>query len=220
VTARIADKAVIVLDVGGVLIDLDLKLLFVSLSNRLGKEIGAPSGPILDELFLPVQTGEISFNDFIPALNSSLGISISPDEWRDLCCSIFTGEVPGMKEVILQLKSDYFLVALTNTIPEHWNFLLEYYPILELMDGFVVSYKERLAKPDPAIYQVVMDRYCEGRLPHFHTDDTPEYVEVARRLGWRSEVFTNSLQFKKEVLGSPKVAQLGLCSRLPRQDEV
>jgi FMN phosphatase YigB (HAD superfamily) len=205
ITSRIADKPVIVLDVGGVLIDLDFNLLFVNLSNRMGKEIRPPSAPTLDELFLPVQTGEISFHDFIPTLNSSLGVSISPDEWFDLCCSIFTSEVLGMKELILQLKPDYVLVALTNTIPEHWNFLLGNYPILELMDGFVVSYKEGLAKPDPAIYQVVMDRYCKGRLPHFYTDDTLEYVEAARRLSWRSEVFTNPLQFKKDVLGSHNV---------------
>jgi FMN phosphatase YigB (HAD superfamily) len=57
-----------------------------------------------------------------------------------------------------------------------------------------------VAKPDPAIYQAVVDRYCDGGLPYFHTDDLPQYVEAARRMGWRSEVFRNSLQFKNEVL--------------------
>jgi FMN phosphatase YigB (HAD superfamily) len=154
----------------------------------------------IDHLFFPVQTGEKAFDDIIPAINGSLAVSIPPDEWRDLLCSIFTGEVPGMKEMLLQLKTDFFLVALTNTIEAHWTFVLKTYEILELFDGYIVSYKEGVAKPDPAIYQMVVDRYCDGRLPYFHTDDTPEYVKAARQMGWRSEVFTSPLQFKNDVL--------------------
>jgi len=198
--AKACDKPVIVLDVGGVLVDFDLKPLLSTLSKKRGEELTAPSLASLDKFFLPVQTGEISLDDLVPAINASLGVSVASDEWRDLLCSIFTGEVPGMKEMLRELKADFFLVALTNTIEAHWAFLLKTYEILNLFDGYIVSYIEGLAKPDPAIYQRVVDRYCDGRLPCFHTDDTPEYVEAARRMGWRSEVFRNALQFKNEVL--------------------
>jgi FMN phosphatase YigB (HAD superfamily) len=201
-TPRTADKPVIVLDVGGVLVDFDLKALFATLSKRRGEKVTAPSLATLDTLFLPVQTGKSSLEDIIPEINASLGVSITPDEWRDLLCSIFTGEVPGMKEMLREIKNDFFLVALTNTIEAHWTFLLMTYEILKLFDGYIVSYKEGVAKPDPAIYQTVVDRYCDGRLPFFHTDDTPEYVEAARQMGWRSEVFRSPLQFKNEVLRS------------------
>ena len=200
--AKACDKPVIVLDVGGVLVDFDLKPLFATLSKKRGEQLTAPSLASLNKFFLPIQTGEISLDAIIPALNISLGVSIAPDEWRDLLCSIFTGEVPGMKEMLRELKADFFLVALTNTIEAHWAFLLKTYEILKLFDGYIVSYIEGLAKPDPAIYQRVVDRYCDGRLPCFHTDDTPEYVEAARGMGWRSEVFRNALQFKKEVLAT------------------
>ena len=200
--AKACDKPVIVLDVGGVLVDFDLKPLLSTLSKKRGEELTAPSLASLDKFFLPVQTGEISLDDLVPAINAFLGVSVASDEWRDLLCSIFTGEVPGMKEMLRELKADFFLVALTNTIEAHWAFLLKTYEILNLFDGYIVSYIEGLAKPDPAIYQRVVDRYCDGRLPCFHTDDTPEYVEAARRMGWRSEVFRNALQFKKEVLGT------------------
>jgi FMN phosphatase YigB (HAD superfamily) len=201
-TPRTADKPVIVLDVGGVLVDFDLKALFATLSKRRGEKVTAPSLATLDTLFLPVQTGKSSLEDIIPEINASLGVSITPDEWRDLLCSIFTGEVPGMKEMLREIKNDFFLLALTNTIEAHWTFLLMTYEILKLFDGYIVSYKEGVAKPDPAIYQTVVDRYCDGRLPFFHTDDTPEYVEAARQMGWRSEVFRSPLQFKNEVLRS------------------
>jgi FMN phosphatase YigB (HAD superfamily) len=199
-TPRRTDKPVIVLDVGGVLVDFDLKALFATLSSRLGKKVSVSSALTLDKFFLPVQTGDMCLDDIFPALNASFGVSIAPDEWRDLCCSIFTGEVPGMKETLIQLKSDFFLVALTNTIEVHWTFLLKTYEILKLIDGCIVSYKEGAAKPNPAIYQAVVDRYCDGRSPYFYTDDTPEYVEAARRMGWQSEVFRSPLQFIDELL--------------------
>jgi FMN phosphatase YigB (HAD superfamily) len=197
---RKTDKPVIVLDVGGVLVDFDLKPLLATLSQKSGKILTAPSLADVDKLFLPVQTGEKSLDDVVPAINASLGASIAPDEWPDLLCSIFTGEMPGMKEMLSEFKKDFFLVGLTNTIEAHWTFLLKTYEILDLFDGCIVSYIEGFAKPDPAIYQMVVDRYCDGRLPCFHTDDTPEYVEAALQMGWRSEVFRSPLQFKKQVL--------------------
>jgi 2-haloacid dehalogenase len=195
-----ADKPVIVLDVGGVLVGFDLKPLIGALSRHRGDKVTLPSLSHIDKLFLPVQTGESSMDDIVPELNASLGVSMSPSEWHDLSCSVFTGEVPGMKQVLRELKRDFFLVALTNTVEVHWTFLLKTYDILKLMDGTIVSYLEGLAKPDPAIYKLVEDRYCDGGRPHFHTDDLPEYVEAARQMGWRSEVFRSPLQFKNEVL--------------------
>jgi 2-haloacid dehalogenase len=199
-TTSKADKPVIVLDVGGVLVGIDLKPLIVALSQHRGERVILPPMSSMDRLFLPVQIGHASLDDIVPELNASLGVSMAASEWNALSCSIFTGEVPGMKEVLLQLKSDFFLVALTNTVEIHWTFLQETYEILKLMDGYVVSYLEGMAKPDPAIYLAVMARYCNGGLPYFHTDDLLEYVEPARQLGWRSEVFNGPSEFKNKVL--------------------
>jgi FMN phosphatase YigB (HAD superfamily) len=196
-----ADRPVIVLDVGGVLVDFSLGPLIAAFSKNSGDKVTLPSLPDIGKLFLPVQTGESSLDDLIPELNASLGVSMGPSEWQALSCSVFTGEVPGMKEVLLHLKSDFSLVALTNTVEVHWTFLLKTFEILKLMDGYVVSYLEGMAKPDPAIYQAVMDRYCNGGVPYFYTDDLPEYVEAARQMGWRSEVFRSSSQFRNDVLG-------------------
>lgn len=196
------DKPVIVLDVGGVLVNFDLKPLIRALSKNRGEKITLPPLSAIDELFLPVQTGQSSLDEIVPKLNATLGVSLTPTEWNALSCSIFTGEMPGMKEMLIELKKDFFLVALTNTVEVHRTFLLKTYDILKLIDGWIVSYLEGVAKPDPAIYHRVVDRYCNGGVPYFHTDDLPEYVEAARQLGWRSEVFRGPLQFKSQVLRS------------------
>lgn len=200
------DKPVIVLDVGGVLVGFDLNPLIRALSKNRGDKVALPPLSAIDRLFLPVQTGTSSMEDIVPELNDSLGVSMSASEWDALSCSIFTGEMPGMKEMLRELKKDFSLVALTNTVEVHWSFLTKTYDILQLMDGAVVSYLEGVAKPDPAIYQRVADRYCNGGAPYFHTDDLPEYVEAARQLGWRSEIFRGPSRLKSQVL---RVHRLG-----------
>jgi len=192
-------KPVIALDVGKVLVDYDPKVVLEELSKRCGREIGLPLPIDLDELFFPVYVGTQSWGDILHVLNNALGFFLESQEWRELWCRIFTGEVPGMREALAELKSEFRLVALSNTEEVHWTFILQKYPIFKLLDGWIVSYTEGVAKPDPAIYEAVVDRYCDGRLPVFYTDDTPRYVEAARRLGWEAEVFTDAAHFKEEI---------------------
>ena len=192
-------KPVIVLDVGKVLVDYDPRVVVEELSKRCGRQIDLPEPGDLDKLFFPIYVGTQSWGDILQVLNSALGISLEPQEWRELWWRIFTGEVPGMREVLTELKSEFRLVALSNTEEVHWTFVRRKYPIFELLDGWVVSYTEGFAKPDPAIYQALMDRYCDGRLPVFYTDDTPQHVEAARGLGWQAEVFTDAAHFKEEI---------------------
>lgn len=193
------DKPVIVLDVGKVLVELNPDVLLEELSRRYGRKIGLPLPRVLDELFLPVYVGTRSWADVLPDLNSTFGLSLQHDEWQELWCRVLTGEVPGMSAVLAELKSEFRLVALSNTEAVHWTYLLQEYPIIGLLDGWVVSYEEGVAKPDPSIYRAVADRYCPNRSPFFYTDDIPCYVKVARNLGWDAEVFTDAARFRKEV---------------------
>ena len=192
-------KPVIVLDVGKVLVDFDHKVVLDELSRRCGREIMLPVPLDLDRLFFPVCVGTKSWEAILHKINNALGLSLELGEWRDLWCRIFTGEVPGMREVLAELKGQFRLVALSNTDEVHWTFLLRNYPIFGLLDGWVVSYREGVTKPDPAIYRAVVDRYCDAGSPVFYTDDTPQYIEAARRLGWEAEVFSDTVRFKEQV---------------------
>jgi FMN phosphatase YigB (HAD superfamily) len=169
------------------------------LAKRFDVKMPSLSPIDLDALLLPLQIGNQSWDEIFPVLNRSFGLSMSPEEWRELCCRIFTGEVPGMRDVLLELKNRFSLVALSNTIEVHWTFLLREYPIFELLDGWVVSYMAGAEKPHPAIYQALVDRYCDGRPPFFYTDDTAQHVEAARRLGWDAGVFRDSSGFMEDI---------------------
>jgi len=193
------NKPVIVLDAGKVLMDYDPTVAVKELSKRCGREVGLPQADDLYRLFFPVYVGTHSWGDILQVITNALGFSIEYQEWLELWCRIFIGEIAGMREALVQLKSDFRLVALSNTDEVHWMFVLKKFPIFELLDGWVVSYSEGVAKPDTAIYRALMNRYCDGRLPVFYTDDNPRYVEAARRLDWEAEVFTDAAHFKEQI---------------------
>jgi FMN phosphatase YigB (HAD superfamily) len=193
------NKPVIVLDAGKVLVDYDPTVVAKELSKRCGREVGLPQADDLYRLFFPVYVGTQSWRDVLQTINRALGFSLESQEWLELWCRIFTGEIAGMREVLAELKSEFCLVGLSNIDEVHWTFMLKKFPIFKLLDGWVVSYSEGVAKPDPAIYRVLMSRYCDGQLPVFYTDDNPRYVEAARRLDWEAEVFTDAAHFKEQI---------------------
>ena len=192
-------KPVIVLDVGKVLVDYDPTVVVKELSKRCEREVGLPQADDLYRLFFPVYVGTQSWGDILQVINSALGFSLGPQEWLELWCRIFIGEVPGMREALAELKSEFRLVGLSNKEEVHWTFVFRKFPIFELLDGWILSYAEGVAKPDSAIYRTLMNRYCDGRLPVYYTDDNPRYVEAARRLGWEAEVFTDAAHFKEHI---------------------
>jgi 2-haloacid dehalogenase len=193
------NKPVIVLDAGKVLVDYDPMVVIKELSQRCRREVGLPQADDLYRLFFPVYVGIQSWGDILKVINSKLDFSLGSQDWFNLWCRIFIGEVPGMREVLAEIKSEFRIVGLSNTEEVHWTFVLKKFPIFELLDGWVVSYEEGVAKPDPAIYRVLMNRYCDGQLPVFYTDDNPQYVEAARCLGWESEVFIDAARFKEQI---------------------
>jgi len=192
-------KPVIVLDVGRVLVDVDPDAVLKELSKRCGREIGLPLPGDLENLFSYVYVGKRSWEDILPAINSALGLSLRIGEWHALWCQIIKTEVPGMRQVLSELKKDFLLVALSNTDKVHWDFAFRTFPIFALLDGWVVSYEEGVAKPDPALYRTVVNRHCDGRLPFLYVDDILKNVETALTLGWQAEVFRDAAQFKEEI---------------------
>lgn len=54
---------------------------------------------------------------------------------------------------------------------------------LKEMDGGILSYKERLIKPDPAIYELLLNRYSLAAEESVFLDDTPDNVKAAEKLG-------------------------------------
>lgn len=67
------------------------------------------------------------------------------------------------------------------------------------MDGGILSHREKLIKPDPEIYRLLLSRYHLRAEECVFLDDTPVNVEAGLKLGIRGIVFQNKEQAVREL---------------------
>ena len=79
--------------------------------------------------------------------------------------------------------------GLTNFAADSWLRCVEIYPELTGFDGVVVSGREGVIKPDPAIYALLEARSGVAPEHLFLIDDRAANIEAARDRGWSGHVF-------------------------------
>ncbi len=67
------------------------------------------------------------------------------------------------------------------------------------MDGGILSYKEKIIKPDPAIYKLLMERYGLKAEECVFLDDTEKNIKGALHAGMHGIVFKNKEQAVEEL---------------------
>jgi 2-haloacid dehalogenase len=93
----------------------------------------------------------------------------------------------------------YKVYALTNWSAETFPVAQERYPFLKWFEGVVVSGEERLIKPDPRIYQRLLERYQLTAKNSIFIDDTLRNVEAARHLSITAVHYTDVVNLRQEL---------------------
>lgn len=111
------------------------------------------------------------------------------------------GPIDETVEIFKQLKESgkYKLYALTNWSAELFPIALERYDFLHWFNGRVVSGEEKMRKPFPEFYQLILGRF---QLTPEHTlfiDDNLRNVKAAEKIGLRTMVFESPQQLRKEL---------------------
>ncbi len=70
---------------------------------------------------------------------------------------------------------------------------------LKYVDGKILSYEERLIKPDPEIYKRLLERYDLSADECIFIDDIERNVNAAKGLGMHGIVFHNKSQAENEI---------------------
>lgn len=118
--------------------------------------------------------------------------SVQAQAFHDYYVDFVTGEVPGMRELLMQLKQrGYKLYGLTNWCSVVHE-VMKRYPIFSLLDGRLVSSEEKLIKPDPAIYRRFCQKFNVKPEECVFTDDKPVNIEGARAIGMHAILFENA----------------------------
>lgn len=113
------------------------------------------------------------------------------DNWTVMLKS----DIPQNVEVLRKLKNtDYNLFGLTNWSEETFPYALENYDFFQIFEGkIVVSGTEKLIKPDPKIWYILLERYHIKAEESVFIDDNTRNIEMAKSLGFTTiQVFPDT----------------------------
>lgn len=119
------------------------------------------------------------------------------DNWTTMLRS----DIPENVAVLRELKhSDYELFGLTNWSAETFPYALENYDFFEIFNGkIVVSGEEKLIKPDPKIWLILLEKYSIQSKESIFIDDNPKNIEVAKNLGFITVHITEETNLAEEL---------------------
>jgi len=187
----------VVFDLGGVLIDWDPRHLYRQLFSdtdemeRFLAEVcslewhgrfdeGRPIAEGIEEL--------VARHPELEPLIRAYG-----ERWQDM----FAGEVPGSVPVLEELAAaGVRLLAITNWPGETFPAARARFPFLARFEAIVVSGDERVRKPDPRLFSVLVERYGVDPPAALFVDDAPANVEAAAALGFRTARFTDAVALR------------------------
>ena len=121
--------------------------------------------------------------------------------YRQRFADSLTGPVPGMAALLDELLEEgVALYGLTNFDAEPFEAARLLVPQLERFVGIVVSGREHLAKPDAAVFDLLLSRYRLQASSTLFVDDSAVNIEAADRLGMRTHHFTGVGRLRSELI--------------------
>jgi 2-haloacid dehalogenase len=120
--------------------------------------------------------------------------------WSTRSEEIVNGSYDDSVDVLRAVKeSGVACFALTNMEKETYPRRLDRYPFLSWFDGTLVSGQEGLAKPEPAIFLRLFERFHLTPTATVMIDDRAENLEAAGRLGMHTVLFRSSTQLRSDL---------------------
>lgn len=104
----------------------------------------------------------------------------------------------SLVEYIDQLKHKYKIALLSNSASEYLRNEIAKYDLEKYFDEIVISSEVGLIKPEPAVFEHILQKLSASASECVFTDDNPKYVNAANDLGINGLVFKNTQSFKKD----------------------
>ncbi len=201
----------IVFDLGGVIIDLDFAgalQAFAQLSTLSVEEVKSRTKGFM--LFTEYEKGLISSHDFRNQVRETLDIT-SSDSAIDEAWNSLLGGIPQERVILLQnLKQKFNLFALSNTNEIH---VREFTKVVQRTMGSIESFMDlfhevyfshlmKMRKPEPEIYQQVLQAQNINPSETLFIDDNHYNIESAARLGIQTHHLTDANTLTSWIYGN------------------
>lgn len=190
----------VIFDIGNVLAGFDWKSFYLKFGypeeifQRLAKAtVGSSSwaeydrGALSDEELIE----EFVKND--PGIEKEIRESLS-----DIKGMVVRYEyaIPWIKEL---KGKGYKVLVLSNFSSKGYKECREALDFLDYVDGGILSFQEKLVKPEPEIYRLLIDRYGLNPKECVFMDDTEKNLPTARKFGMHTILFENREQAVEEL---------------------
>lgn len=110
-------------------------------------------------------------------------------------------EITGMSVIVGEVQaSGRPVYGLTNFSAETFPIARERFPVLDRLDGVVVSGELGVAKPDREFFAVLCERYDVDPHHSVFVDDNPGHVEAARGIGFDALVFRDAVTLRGQLV--------------------
>lgn len=187
-------------DLGNVLVFFSLPKMFA----QMGKCTGLSPQDVKHLLFNTdlrelYEKGVIHTEDLFKAFQNRSSKPFSLDEFTHSFCDIFTPNLELWKVVEKLKKEKIRLILLSNTSECHYNYSAKHFPVLNLFDYKILSYEIGAWKPDEQIFRKALEHASCNLDECFYTDDIPEFIDSARKVGLKGEVFEGVDKLKNDL---------------------
>jgi epoxide hydrolase-like predicted phosphatase len=203
----------LIFDCGGVIFHFSPRRVFDYWAKANGKDANSLEDKFeFGKTFKEFERGEIDAAVFRDRIMEMLDLKLSDEDFDNGWNSLYGGLVPGIEELLQDLKTRYRLVALTNTNEIHakkWRVMCR--PILHYFEKVFSSHEIHARKPERRSYETVLEYLDLGPDEVIFLDDNPEFVSAASIMHMESIHVTSFSQMVRALrnLGVEVMASQG-----------
>ncbi len=193
-------RQTVIFDFGGVLIDWNARHLYRKLFSD-----EAEMEHFLATICTPAWNAQmdagLSFEEGVAQLvtqwpEHAALITAYMDRWDEM----IAGPIEGTVALLAQLREQGTpLYGLTNWSAQTYKRVEPRYDFLSWFDGIVVSGRVQAVKPEPRIYQILLDRYAISPNEAIFIDDSPPNIATAEQLGIKGLLFNSPKALQDEL---------------------
>lgn len=191
----------VVFDLGNVLIEWDRRHLFrkliaddTELDLFLNRILTLDVNADLDR-GVPLAEVTATLAERFPAERDL--IEAFRDRWPETLGNIIDGTVDILDELA---ATPVRLLALSNWGRDTFEMAAPHLPFLARFDAMVISGREGVVKPDPAIFELLCDRHDVVASEAVFIDDSAANIDAARGLGFAVVHFQSPDQCRRELI--------------------
>jgi 2-haloacid dehalogenase len=191
----------IVFDIGGVLLDWSPYYLYDRFFNadhaaidRFLAEVGFSEWNAQQDIGRPfsVAVAELSarFPHYVDMIRA----------YDELCLESIGGPIQATVDIMQALdQAGHPRYALSNWSLEKFQLIRHKYDFLDWFETIVLSGEEKIAKPDPRIFDIFLKRVGRSADECLFIDDSKTNIAAAERLGFQTILFQSPEQLQSEL---------------------